>query len=185
MATRSLMDGLSHSARRSAGVLAVSLLPLVNGTCDHRVRETEVQPPCVTATPATVTHPSADSLNADGADKFLPPYKRILECTGWLEYVDLNVDVVRYYDMETFQSAQGPAIGLARYESGRRIADVAIKGQTDIDIVSVIVHEAAHLSGIRQLGTYLDQAAATTVQRRFLVDAAKMTSGDARRQSPP
>jgi hypothetical protein len=99
------------------------------------------------------------------------PYRRILECTGWLEYVDSNVDVIRYYDFPSFQSASGLAVGLARYENGRRIADVAIKDRPDVDVVTTIVHEAAHLSGISRLGTYLDQDAAHGVETRFLLDA--------------
>jgi hypothetical protein len=135
---------------------------------DHAVDLPES--PCV-VTPSPSAPSGATVVRKTEAEKFLPPYRRILECTGWLEYVDSNVDVVRYYDFPSFQSASGLAVGLARYENGRRIADIAIKDRPDVDVVTTIVHEAAHLSGISQLGTYLDQDAAHGVETRFLLDA--------------
>ena len=136
---------------------------------DHTEQAVDLpESPCLVTPPAPSRAPVVGTIETE---KFLPPYRRILECTGWLEYVDSNVDIVRYYNFPSFQSASGLAVGLARYENGRRIADVAIKDRPDVDVVTTIVHEAAHLSGISRLGTYLDQDAAHGVETRFLLDA--------------
>src|SRR5438128_2381553 len=121
---------ISVTARSSTALQWVCLATLVlltiwTGGCD-RVADRTQSSPCVMPSPPAAAQPGASSVRSEG-DKFLPPYRRILECTGWFEYVDKNVDVVRYYDAAEFQSQQGPAVGLARYDNGRRIADVAIK----------------------------------------------------------
>lgn len=104
-------------------------------------------------------------------EKILPPYRLVLERTGWLKYVDGNIDVIRFYDFPSFQSDQGPALGIAHYENGHRIADIAINGRSDVEVAATLVHEAAHLAGIGEFGTYLDQDVAVATETRFRADA--------------
>jgi hypothetical protein len=103
-------------------------------------------------------------------EKILPPYRAVLERTGWLNYVNANIDVIRFYNFPAFQSDQGPALGIAHYENGRRIADIAINGRSDVEVAATLVHEAAHLAGIGEFGTYLDQDVAVATEARFRAD---------------
>lgn len=97
-----------------------------------------------------------------------PAHRRILEATGFLAFVEANIDVLHYYHWPAFATAVGPAWGLASYEAGRRVADIAIEGRADRDVVATIVHEAAHLAGLRDVGQMYDQPFAEAAADQFL-----------------
>jgi hypothetical protein len=80
------------------------------------------------------------------------------------------VDAIEYYDWEAFASPEGPAVGLATYAQGKRIARLAMKARRDQEVVATLVHEAAHLSGISQIGTMFSDEIATAVEARFRQD---------------
>ena len=99
--------------------------------------------------------------------KFLPNHLALLEKTGWLRFVDFNVDAVEYENRSFFDSSTGPAPGTVREENGRRIASVALKGHSDEEAVAALVHLAAHLSGVAQVGKLYDHDSALAVEARF------------------
>jgi hypothetical protein len=103
-------------------------------------------------------------------EKFLPAHRRILETTGWLEYADRNIDALYYFDQPYFDRPEGPAVGLASFEHGRRIADVAMQGRADIDVVETIIHEAGHCAGYAQVGQLFSEDIAEAIAARFLRD---------------
>jgi hypothetical protein len=98
----------------------------------------------------------------------IPEHRRILSVLGWLEFVEANVDLLRYYDWPGFASNQGPATGLANYSAGKRTADIATRDRSDRDVVATIVHEAAHLAGINSHGEMFDENYADSIEKRFL-----------------
>jgi len=100
-------------------------------------------------------------------EKFLPAHRRILEMTGWYDYAASNIDAVEYFDWQNFSHPRGPAIGLAAYARGLRIAQIAISNRSDAEICETIVHEAAHLSGIQQIGEMFDEEEAEAAGARF------------------
>jgi hypothetical protein len=99
--------------------------------------------------------------------KLLPAHVAILEETSWLEYVSSNVDAVEYYDRYAFDSEQGPVVGLSLYEDGKRIARLALKNQSDDEVVAILVHEAAHLSGVSQVGRLYSEEMAAAIETKF------------------
>jgi hypothetical protein len=100
-------------------------------------------------------------------EKFLPEHRRILEMTGWYEFAASNIDSIQYYDWEAFSHPKGPAIGLAEYTSGKRIASIALKNLNDVQACWVIVHEAMHLSGINQTGQMHGEQQAEAAAAQF------------------
>lgn len=112
------------------------------------------------------------------AAKLLPAQRELLQELGWLDYVDGNIDIVRYYDYQSFESEDGPAVGLSMYWDGVRIADIATTGRSDLEVAATLVHEAAHLSGIYEIGDLLDEDAADAIETRFLRQLAALRSDD-------
>ena len=99
--------------------------------------------------------------------KFLPVHCHLLEASGWFDYVDSHIDAVEYYDWPAFATDPGPAVGIALYDGTHRIAQIALKDRSTEDVVATLVHEAAHLSGISQIGTYYDENIAYAVEHEF------------------
>jgi hypothetical protein len=107
--------------------------------------------------------------------KLLPNHAALLEATGWLEFVDSNIDAVEYRNKSALESSTGQGPGLAWHENGRRIASVALKGRSDEEAVAALVHLAAHLSGVAQVGHLYDHDSALIVEARFRQDLADLT----------
>lgn len=105
-----------------------------------------------------------------GSEKLLPAHRKLLEETGWLEYVEANIHEVRYYDRTAFNTITGLAVGLSEYLSGRRVADVALRDRPLHEQVATVVHEAGHLAGIEQSGQMFDEQHAQAVEKRFRRD---------------
>jgi hypothetical protein len=130
----------------------------------------------------TGPHDAARALFADStrtsatAEKLLPGHRRILTDSGWFEYVSSNADAVEYYNWDAFAWSTGPALGMATYDEGKRIIRVALKGRADLEVAATLVHEAAHLSGITQVGDLYGEAIATAVEQKFRQDCATMTA---------
>ncbi len=74
---------------------------------------------------------------------FNPRHAQILKSTGWYEYVNGNIDVLKYYHWSAFQSDKGPAVGLSYISNGERVVFVATKDRSEEDVVATLVHEAA------------------------------------------
>jgi hypothetical protein len=97
-----------------------------------------------------------------------PSHRQILEATGWLSFVEAHIDVLRYYPWPAFATESGPAWGLAMCTTGQRVAHVALEGRSDRDVVATIVHEAAHLAGLHEIGRMHDQRYAEAITAQFL-----------------
>jgi hypothetical protein len=100
-------------------------------------------------------------------EKFLPEHRRILELTGWYNYADSNIDQLEYFDWQAFSHPRGLAIGQAIYFQGRRIARIAIKDRSDAEVCEIIIHEAAHLSGVQQIGQMFGEEEAEATEAKF------------------
>jgi hypothetical protein len=100
--------------------------------------------------------------------KLWPAHRRILLATGWLSFVEAHIDVLRYYPWPAFATESGPAWGLAMYLTGQRVAHIALEGRSDRDVVATIVHEAAHLAGLHEIGRMHDQRYAEAITAQFL-----------------
>lgn len=107
---------------------------------------------------------------AGQARGLLPDHRRLLEETGWLSYVQGNIDLVEYYPWPGFQTPDGAAMGVAVYKNGQRIARVAMEDRDDVSIVATIVYDAACLAGIAQTGTLFGQDVSEELEERFLRD---------------
>lgn len=123
---------------------------------------------------------AAPAIDAS-AGKVLPPYKRILEATGWWPFVDQNIDVVQFYSYTHFCMPNGTtAVGLAQVYNGFRYADIAIANRSDVAVAWTIVHEASHLSSVGTTGDLSwDEQAAEAAAARFLQDAAAVFGREA------
>lgn len=128
---------------------------------------------------------SVETLEPDAApgagqsEKFLPAHRKILEETGWFEYVNNNIDVLEYYDYPSFDHPDGPAVGLSFVRNGRRVAQIAVKDMTAEEVAQVLAHEAGHLVGVLQIGTQHSEDVAQAVEAQFRRDleATRFRSG--------
>ncbi len=100
-----------------------------------------------------------------------PEHERLLVRAGpeWFAYVARNVDRIVYYGTPLVPVEDGRKIvGRAQQVRGERIARIATGGQTAAEVASTIVHEAAHLEGIRARGRIFDEEYARRREREFL-----------------
>jgi hypothetical protein len=112
-------------------------------------------------------------------------HAQILKGTGWYEYVNSNIDVLRYYNWSAFQHENGPAVGLSYLSDGERVVLVATKDRSEEDVVATLVHEAAHCEfgtryrsdGGRQWRAQ-SEAYAQETARRFLDDYNRWIQGE-------
>jgi hypothetical protein len=99
-----------------------------------------------------------------------PAHEAILRRAGkqWVDYVAHNIDWIAYEDAPRLQTNDGrDLVGQAVYERGRRIARVATGDMDGIGIAVTIVHEAAHLEGVRVTGLYYGEDYAKAKEREF------------------
>ncbi|MDA2925821.1 hypothetical protein MYX78_01080 [Acidobacteria bacterium AH-259-G07] len=94
--------------------------------------------------------------------------ERILELSGWLDYVANNIDVLKYQECSYFIVNDGPAAAFATVIDGKRWAEVATEGYGDLQIACNLVHEAAHLEIWTQTGELGSQAYSQSKEREFL-----------------
>ncbi len=113
------------------------------------------------------TVPGITGVTSGNAEKLLPEHRRILEITGWYNYVSSNIDSIEYYPWNSFSHPNGPAIGMATQVNGIRTAYIALNNRSDSQVCETIVHEAAHLAGIAQRGQMFGEEEAQAVAARF------------------
>jgi hypothetical protein len=97
----------------------------------------------------------------------LPAHATLLKKTGALDFVGSHVDVVEYHNTSALNSLTGAAAGVYSYKNGGRIARVALKNRSGEEAVAVLVHLAAHLSGVAEVGRPYDHDTALAVEARF------------------
>ncbi len=101
--------------------------------------------------------------------KYLPGQAEILKRTGWFDFVDGSTDVILYHPYQQFTINGEPAWGYAEVVGRQRTAHIATGGHSARLILGVIVHEAAHLSGIASTHQMLSQDDAYSIETHFLV----------------
>jgi hypothetical protein len=174
--------GLAQEILDDGGFVPASIIAALGLDDEHDVGDAEdvasdtgafgapSSPGTVTAAPAPPQLPRATAVQ-----KIPQPYYELLQATGFLDYVDSNLDVLRLWDYEAFKHGKDGAIGMAQVINGLRYADIATRGRSDIQNAATLVHEAAHLSGIAQTGQmFLDEAIAEAVMNHFLDSARAM-----------
>lgn len=105
-----------------------------------------------------------DGCDESGAQNLRQEHRDVLEYAGWLEYVESNVGRIDYYDDRT-SSSEG-AVGYAHCQPGECFVEIATKHRTDIDVTTIIVHEAGHLDDNCQSGEYWPEK----MEKAFLDD---------------
>jgi hypothetical protein len=101
----------------------------------------------------------------------------VLERLGWLEFCDGNVDELQYRDWDAIASDKGPLWGLSMDVDGRRLAYIATGHRSALSVASTIVHESAHLQGLREIGQAYDERYARMIEHRFLDSAQALHEG--------
>jgi hypothetical protein len=102
---------------------------------------------------------------------------RILQDTGWANYVTTCADSLRYHDVTGFKMPDGragAAMGISTFRNGWRHIDVATRGYSDELIGSVLTHECAHLQDALSTRRSRDEKYARYIQQRFLSDYARV-----------
>lgn len=116
-------------------------------------------------------------INISDGKIILGPYRTVIEIAGprWVNYVRENVDIYRYYECPVLYMSDGqPVTGISTSESGLRVADIALGKRTAVESATTIIHEAAHLSGIKQNnGHYFNEKYAKRMAENFLTDFFK------------
>ena len=108
-----------------------------------------------------------------------PEHEGVLLRAGpeWLAYVARNVDRISYYATPLVPVDDGRKIvGRAQVARGERLARIATGDQTPAEVAATIVHEAAHLEGVRARGRTFDEEYAKRREEEF-VRALRQLSG--------
>jgi len=87
-----------------------------------------------------------------GAEALDPVHAAVLECAGWLDYVEANVSTVEYIDASQFASPTNPTV-IGTATCGRCAIVIATK-RPILDVLTTIVHEASHLEDGCDNGEY-------------------------------
>ena len=103
----------------------------------------------------------------------MPEHERILKQTGWLDYVQKNAQAVQYVPAIAFVDHDTGethfAAGYASVHEGKRTIFVAANNSPLYDALT-LVHEAAHLEGMRRSGLPHSQERAVEMERRMMID---------------
>ncbi|MEM1096033.1 MAG: hypothetical protein AAGJ10_15650 [Bacteroidota bacterium] len=99
-----------------------------------------------------------------GAEALDPVHAAVLECAGWLDYVEQNVSTIDYIDAAEFASPTDPTV-IGTATCGRCAIAIATKRPL-LEVLGTIVHEATHLEDECDNGEY----PAIFNQQQFVLD---------------
>lgn len=101
--------------------------------------------------------------------KIPDPYATLLRKVGYFNYVNNNIDQIDFVRDHVLVWGNGKrALGLANVVKNHRIAKVATRGRSPLEITSTIVHEAAHLEPWSRSKRFSSQEYAYKKQSYFL-----------------